>query len=180
MVWKEEKSIKKWLDETSNNTYKIIIAPHEIGDQRIKELQSDFKNSTLYTNINSDAKVLILNKIGILKNVYRYADIAIIGGGFNKGIHNILEAVTFHIPVLFGPKYQKFEEATDLLDKKLVFSFSDYLQLHILLGKFVNNTNETEYITSTLAQFVEQNHNVSNEIINEISEDITLQTLNPK
>ena len=75
-------------------------------------------------NINS-TKILIINNIGILSHLYQYASIAMIGGGFGKGIHNILEAATFGIPILFGPNYHKFSEAVELINIKGSFEFTD-------------------------------------------------------
>lgn len=103
----------------NNNSSKTIIAPHNISENNILKLQQNLKCKTIrYTEIeNKDLKeydILILDTIGILTKVYSYADIAYVGGGFEKGIHNILEPATFSVPVIIGPKFQKFKEAKDL------------------------------------------------------------------
>lgn len=101
--------------------WKWIIAPHEVHSNHISELTKLFQNInyTLYSkgkgHITADTQVLIIDTIGILKYLYRYGKIAYIGGGFGKGIHNTLEPAVYGIPVLFGPKHQKFQEAQDLL-----------------------------------------------------------------
>lgn len=106
--------------------YKVpaVIAPHEFDDKRLKKLQEDLSplKVMLYTDIEStpekasEADVLILNTFGILSSAYRYADAAYIGGGFGAGIHNILEAAVYGVPVVFGPKHQRFPEAQGLIE----------------------------------------------------------------
>ncbi|MDB9963707.1 3-deoxy-D-manno-octulosonic acid transferase [Vicingaceae bacterium] len=101
---------------------KIIIAPHEIDAPKFKSLQGRFTSSCkLLSETTPDEdlhllKVLIIDRIGLLSKLYRYGNIAFIGGGFGLGIHNTLEAVIYGCPVLFGPNYKKFQEAYDLLE----------------------------------------------------------------
>ncbi|WP_134091440.1 3-deoxy-D-manno-octulosonic acid transferase [Olivibacter sp. XZL3] len=110
--------------------WKIIIAPHMIDAPHLDEIDSRFKNSVRYSTLNSsvrppndtDAFVLIIDNIGMLSYLYSYADIAYVGGGFGVGIHNILEAATYGVPVIFGPHYHKFQEAKDLVATKAAFS----------------------------------------------------------
>jgi 3-deoxy-D-manno-octulosonic-acid transferase len=101
---------------------KLIIAPHEISEQRIESLKSRLIHRVVrYSEVNENESIirnadcLIIDCIGLLSSVYRYGDLAYIGGGFGKGIHNILEAAVYGIPVLFGPKYHKFREARELI-----------------------------------------------------------------
>ncbi|MXV14745.1 3-deoxy-D-manno-octulosonic acid transferase [Hufsiella ginkgonis] len=116
--------------------WKFIIAPHEIGESRILGIESLFAgygtikfqepdNSNASVSINTrrpTPNVLIINNIGLLSSLYRYASLAYIGGGFGAGIHNTLEAATFNLPVIFGPNYQRFREARDLVSQKAGFS----------------------------------------------------------
>src|SRR5690606_8440581 len=101
-------------------------------------------NSTRLSTINEEEAskfdVLIIDSIGILSSVYRYGDIAYIGGGFGVGIHNILEAATFGLPVLFGPNYEKFKEAVDLLEMQGAFAISDSINLYRILTSFISST----------------------------------------
>ena len=125
--------------------YKIIIAPHDVSKKHIQEIIQKLGNIkyTLYStcdeNTNFDnIPVLIIDSIGILSKIYRYADIAFIGGGFGKGLHNILEAAVFGIPIFFGPKIEKYQEALDLIDKGGAFIIEQYAQLALLLSLFEN------------------------------------------
>jgi len=128
----DEKIISEWYANTAFQTqrFKIIIAPHEISEGRISSIQSNFKGKILKfsqaneQNIN-DADILIIDNIGMLSSLYQYGTIAFIGGGFGKGIHNILEAATFALPVIFGPNYHKFTEAKELIHFGGAFSISD-------------------------------------------------------
>jgi len=97
-----------------------IIAPHEINEERIEALKSRItcpvvRYSQADESAVGDAGCLIIDCFGLLSSVYRYGDWAYIGGGFGKGIHNVLEAAVYGIPVLFGPRYRKFKEAEELI-----------------------------------------------------------------
>ncbi|MFT4801964.1 MAG: 3-deoxy-D-manno-octulosonic-acid transferase [Flavobacteriaceae bacterium] len=98
----------------------------------ISELKKQ-TNALLFSKANntniSNSTVLIIDSIGILSNIYKYGNLAYIGGGFGSGIHNILEAVAYGLPVMFGPNYQKFKEANELINKKGAISISNYTEL---------------------------------------------------
>ena len=85
---------------------------------------------------NNNASIFIVDTIGILTKIYAYADIAYVGGGFGAGIHNILEPATFGLPIIIGPKFQKFNEAIDLVSNKGCFVVKDDSDLTRLLQKF--------------------------------------------
>lgn len=98
--------------------WKFIIAPHEIDEAHIQEIKKLIPESVTYSSLTAEtrqARVLIIDNIGLLSSLYQYGNVAYIGGGFGAGIHNTLEAAAFGIPVIFGPKYHKFQEAKDLI-----------------------------------------------------------------
>jgi 3-deoxy-D-manno-octulosonic-acid transferase len=117
---------------------KVIIAPHQIDKKHISEIMSVFKeHAILWSEANEvDPKtlfnfdVLVIDTIGILSYLYKYGDIALIGGGFGKSIHNLLEPATFGLPIIMGPKnYERFKEAVDLVNLKgafLIHSYADF------------------------------------------------------
>lgn len=117
--------------------WKIIIAPHLIDKEHLDEIESRFKDSVRFSVMSAKvplqeeqaANVLIIDNMGMLSYLYKYADVAYIGGGFGVGIHNILEAATYGIPVVFGPAYHKFQEAHDLIAAKAAFSVHDLQDL---------------------------------------------------
>lgn len=134
---KDETLLSQFIKE--NPQYNYIIAPHEM--HHISHLQKQTGAQLFSTsnteNINSN-NVLIIDSIGILSSIYQYANIAYIGGGFGSGIHNILEAITFGLPVIFGPNYQKFNEATELIVLGGAKSINNYTELTLAIDSFTN------------------------------------------
>ncbi|MFH0895169.1 MAG: glycosyltransferase N-terminal domain-containing protein [Bacteroidota bacterium] len=110
----DENLILSCLEDLQN--YKIIFVPHDLNHVE-SLLKNAGKNAVLYSDLNEeeDKQIVIVNAIGHLSKLYRYASIAYVGGGFGQGIHNILEPAAYGIPVIFGPNYSKFIEANELL-----------------------------------------------------------------
>lgn len=105
-----------WQNQELCQGWKLIIAPHEIGTSHLEQIEQKFSGicvrySQFEANKHAHCTVLIIDNIGMLSALYRYATLAYIGGGFGTGIHNTLEPMAFGLPVIFGLKYQKFEEA---------------------------------------------------------------------
>lgn len=126
----DEEIVVKYMNETKY-PIKAIIAPHEIYPQRIQKLKDSFTVETIcYSERDSShfasARVLIIDNIGLLSSIYRFGKVAMIGGGFGKGIHNTLEAATFGLPILFGPFFGKFQEAVDLTKIGGAFPINEY------------------------------------------------------
>lgn len=126
-----------------------IIVPHEVHEKHLLEIEKLFPDSVRYSSLDnhsaSSKNVLIIDTIGMLSGLYRYATLAYIGGGFGKGIHNVLEAAAFGIPTCFGPKYKKFKEAKDLIAQNGAFELqnaNDLQQIwHHVLQQEKNNPN---------------------------------------
>ena len=159
-IWEED--LKIILNYIKNHSdYNYIIAPHELS--LCKKLTQE-TNGTLYSqakrfDVNN---VLIIDCIGILSSIYKYAKMAYIGGGFGKGIHNILEAVTYGVPVVFGPNYLKFNEAVELINDKGAISISNYNSL-------VKAFKKLEQINSEiLFSYIQQNAGATSKLIEKI------------
>ncbi len=113
--------------------FKIIVAPHNINERSLKKTGKIFqKYSIRYSALSSASpeeikikRVLIMDNIGMLASLYKFADICYVGGGFGKGVHNILEAAVYGKPVMFGPNYQKFNEAVELVKANAAFAITD-------------------------------------------------------
>ncbi|PQJ21579.1 3-deoxy-D-manno-octulosonic acid transferase [Tenacibaculum sp. SG-28] len=121
-TWPEdEELLVNYINENSTSKEKFILAPHAIKADQIEALKKSItKKTVLFSEKNlhalEDFQVLIIDTIGLLTKIYAYADVAYVGGGLATGLHNILEPAVFGIPVLFGGhKYQKFQEARDLI-----------------------------------------------------------------
>ena len=126
----------------SHPEMKLIIAPHVIDENHLVEIISKLKRPYVrYTRANEKnvqkADCLLIDCFGLLSSIYRYGEIAYIGGGFGVGIHNTLEAAVYGIPVIFGPKYHKFMEATQLLEAKAAYSIKDYAEFEALHDKML-------------------------------------------
>jgi 3-deoxy-D-manno-octulosonic-acid transferase len=114
-------------------------------------------------------KVLIIDNIGMLSALYRYADLAYIGGGFGSGIHNILEPMAFGLPVIFGPKYQKFTEAVAILElggAKTIQTSADLIQA---LRDFTDPTNKAK-ASAAVSNYMQQNRGATGKIMSRLKE----------
>ena len=142
---------------------KLIIATHEINEKRIETLTSRLSRPVVrYSQADEstvgDAGCLIIDCIGLLSSIYRYGDIAYVGGGFGKGIHNTLEAAVYGIPVLFGPRYQRFKEAEQLIACKGASTVTSEEDFSSLMDNFLSypnliredGKNAKEYLTGNL------------------------------
>ncbi len=119
---------------TEHQKLKFIIAPHETKTERIRQIMKKMGSKALLFSKATDetiknAQVLIIDSVGLLAHLYQYADVCYIGGGFGVGIHNIQEPVTFGKPVIFGPNFEKFREARDLLERGGVFTIKNAAEL---------------------------------------------------
>ena len=124
--------------------WKFIIAPHEIIETKLLALEKaigvkTIRYSKLIEKGSTDAKVLIIDNIGLLSSLYAYGEIAFIGGGFGTGIHNTLEAAAWGLPVIFGPNYNKFQEAKDLIELQGGFSVSNQNELNTIINQLINS-----------------------------------------
>jgi 3-deoxy-D-manno-octulosonic-acid transferase len=126
---------------------KVIVAPHEIKADEIESWRRKISGSSvLYSEYKPDAgknshEWLFIDNIGMLSSLYRYGDVAYIGGGFGSGLHNILEAATFGMPVLFGnKKYEKFQEAKDLISEGGAVAVTGAREITDLLSEWQSNT----------------------------------------
>lgn len=133
-TWPTDEELLNTIIE-SYTDWKFIIAPHEISETNLQQLEKQLLGKTIrYSNLEAHKsalpQVLIVDNIGLLSSLYAYGTIAYIGGGFGKGIHNTLEAAAFSLPVIFGPNYQKFQEAKDLIELKAGFSISNQAELN--------------------------------------------------
>lgn len=142
--------------------WKLILAPHEIHDAHIKSILELFPGALQFSNYPSyadqkiiDSQVLIIDNIGMLSSLYGYGKIAYIGGGFGVGIHNTLEAATYGVPVIFGPKYHKFQEAKDLIEQGAGFSIHNREEL-IKVFTCLQDNVKREYAGKQAKQYVQQ------------------------
>jgi 3-deoxy-D-manno-octulosonic-acid transferase len=165
------------IENSKNNfsDFKIIIAPHEIDEKHIAGIEMQFnvlgkkmkcvRYSQAVENTINEANILIIDNIGMLSSLYQYGTIAFIGGGFGKGIHNILEAAAFGLPVIFGPNYQKFAEATELIKLGGGFSIHDVNELNKTM-QLLNDEQVLKTASHIAKMYVQSRVGASDKIMN--------------
>lgn len=139
---KDEELFIPYFNEHSE--LKLILAPHEIHEDHLRAIESQLKRPfQRYTQTTpekaADCDCLIIDCFGLLSSIYRYGDIAYIGGGFGTGIHNTLEAAVYGIPVLFGPNYAKFHEAKELIACGGAFDINSFESYRSILQNWLTD-----------------------------------------
>lgn len=156
--------LSQFLQKNPNalNSWKILIAPHNVSNAFCEKIIASLSSlkPLIFTQCQSiphhelhDAKIMILDTIGQLASGYQHGTLAIIGGGFGKGLHNTIEAVAFGLPVIFGPKHQKFPEAQQFIDAGIGFTVSSYEEFEQILLQLVHQSqNQPQHPLKTKAQ----------------------------
>lgn len=150
---------------------KFVVAPHEMERPRIEKLLSACRGGAIcYTQCNEctrldNCQLLILDTMGMLSSVYGYADWAYIGGGFGVGIHNTLEAATFGLPIAFGPNYQKFKEARDMIALGAATSIASAEELKAWFAPLHKNEEERLRVARIAKEYTLQNQGATQTIL---------------
>lgn len=181
-TWEEDEKLWiTYLKKYPAEDYKVIFAPHLVGEGHITQLENKLNETNVstirYSQIDETKDVgkytvLIIDSIGLLSSLYQYATFAYIGGGFGAGIHNTLEPATFGIPVVFGKRYKKFHEAVIMLQKKAVFSVSNFSEFEIIVKKLLSDELFVEKAGRGAKAFIVSQKGSSEKILSDcISED---------
>ncbi len=173
-TWDKDEQLLKNYIETLGDNVKLILAPHEIHASNIQRIQKLFNGkSVCFSNRESisikDEQVLIIDSIGMLSSLYKHAQVAFIGGGFGNGIHNTLEAATFGIPVVFGPKYHKFQEANDLINDNAAFSIQNQDEFNKVLNNLLENDSERQKHGILALEYVNKMRGGTQLLLNQIA-----------
>ena len=149
---------------------KLIIAPHVVNDSHMKEIVSKLQRPCIrYTQATEEnvqqADCLIIDCYGLLSSIYRYGEISYIGGGFGVGIHNVLEAAVYGIPVIFGPNNKKFREAQHLLANKGGFEVNGYEDFEVLMDKFLTDEAYLQASGQAAGDYVKNNSGAMEKIM---------------
>ncbi len=172
-TWKEDDEILFSFINDDKTNLKFILAPHETHDARIDSLIKGLNKPVLkYSQTNEEnvknAKILIIDSIGILAYLYKFATFAYIGGGFGAGIHNILEAAAYGVPIIFGPRYEKFREAIDLIRSGGAFSVKDVREFLATVNKLRTDHEYYAHSAEECRQYVQKNRGATDKIIGHI------------
>ena len=161
--------------------WKLIIAPHVISETHLKDIEklledNGFK-SIRYTNLEkgevmpateTEGQALIINCFGKLSSIYRYGKVALVGGGFGVGIHNVPEAAVYGIPVLFGPNNEKFREAQALKACGGSFEYQDDASFATLMDNFINNPEALQKAGEAAGGYINANAGAADKCFNAI------------
>lgn len=173
---KDEELLISYINQ-ADATVKFVIAPHNIKTDQIITLKSQLRKKTiLFSEKDSDDvsnyAVFIIDTIGILTKIYSYADIAYVGGGFgNPGVHNVLEPATFGVPIVLGPNYEHFAEATALVGLGGCISIKDFNSLAATFNLLLQNEDERFEKGHICSTFVQMNTGATEKISNQISKN---------
>ena len=174
-TWPEdEKVIIPYIKKSAENK-KFIIAPHEVHSTNISRIEnmlegltaikysemSHFNNKTI-----QESNVLIVDNVGMLSSIYKYSEIAYVGGAFRTGLHNILEPATFGIPVIFGPYYEKFKEAQELVRQNGAISIQNYHQLAEIMDNLSTNDRTRTATGEICKNYIQSNRGATSAIMN--------------
>ena len=183
----DEEMLQNAMQAINDRSLKLIIAPHEINKEHISQLKKQFQDAILYSELQTSipdqirdksqtSNILIIDNIGMLSRLYKYAYITYVGGGFGKGIHNTLEAAVYGKPVLFGPAYEKYNEAIELINTGGAISISNAEECIATIIKLLQDNDEyfnycknaKEYVyankgaTEKILQFIQENRLLTN------------------
>jgi 3-deoxy-D-manno-octulosonic-acid transferase len=172
---KDENNLMDFINTNPHNV-KFIIAPHNIKEEQITNLKNQITKKVILhsdvagTNLPlNEFDIMIVNSIGFLTKIYSYADIAYVGGGFgNPGVHNILEPATFGVPIIIGPNYSHFAEATALVHQEGCLSISNQKELNEALDNLIYNEEIRHEKGHICATFVQMNKGATEIILNTI------------
>lgn len=168
----DEEIFIKYFNE--HNDWKLIIAPHIIADTHLRQILQLLKGKkvVLYTEATetnvADADVLVINCFGLLSSIYHYGDVAYVGGGFGVGIHNVLEAAVWGLPVVFGPNNKRFAEAQGLLASGGGFEIDNYEKFALIMDRFCSDKDFLQNSGNTAGSFVKQLSGATNKVFSDI------------
>ncbi len=171
-TWKpDEELLVPFMEQYDGMKY--IIAPHEVSVQNINRLTRMLKKpAVLFSKADEkdirDYEILIIDSVGKLSSLYRYGTYAYIGGGFGVGIHNILEATTFGLPVFFGPNYRKFREACQLVDKGAAFPVRSEEEFRRAIFRLTGDPEKLKTTSGKALDYVNSNLGATAQILQKV------------
>lgn len=176
-TWPDDDEIlTNFINSKLPEDWKIIFAPHNIDQKKIIQLKEKLKlPTTIYTQLNQDelinSRILIVDTIGILTKIYSYADISYVGGGFtNTGIHNTLEPAVYGIPIIFGPNYQRYFEAVELIENEAAVKFENQFEFDEKMTNLIEEKSDRERRGKISYKYIQQKPNSTIVILDYLKE----------
>ncbi|GAA4387567.1 glycosyltransferase N-terminal domain-containing protein [Hymenobacter koreensis] len=158
-------ALQRWSQEL-----RTIVAPHEISESHLQQVEQALagqvvRYSQATTETVAQARVLLIDNIGLLRELYRVGNIAYIGGAFGKGLHNTLEAAAFGLPLLFGPRYEKFREARDLVASGSAVVVHDANEVQAQLEPWLTNPATPQQLGAQARAYVHREAGATDRIM---------------
>ncbi len=169
----DEEIFIKYFNEHTD--WKLIIAPHVVSEGHLQQIISLIKGKKVlrYTQADeksaAEADVLIIDCYGLLSSIYHYGQVAYIGGGFGVGIHNVLEAAVWNVPVIFGPNNKRFDEAQGLLANGGGYEISSYSDFNSIMDKFRTDSDFLHTSGETAGKYVRELSGATTKILSSIT-----------
>ncbi len=173
----EERILHAFYLKNPNHEFKFLIVPHDVSEGHITEVLNRFSayNPQLYTDgIGTESNVMVLNTIGHLASAYLYADFAFIGGAFGKGLHNILEALSYGVPLVFGPNTEKYPEADLAIKAGVSLRINNVTDFENALAHYLKS-NEIQLHRLACKSFIEENSGATDMVLKSIENKLILQ-----
>lgn len=172
----DEVALRRVFDKLDNSDIKLIVAPHELHEDRLNGLKKLFPTSTRFSELGKGAQpagnILIIDNFGMLSRLYNYASITYVGGGFTSdGVHNVLEAAVYGKPVVFGKNFRKYKEAAELIEVEGAKSFSNYEELYQILITLLNDEVDYRLRSEASKNYVWSNQGATEKIMHYIAEN---------
>lgn len=156
-----------------NPKVKLILAPHEIDKEHLLQIISHLRRPFIRLSEATESNIdrqdcLIVDSFGLLSSIYRYGQVAFIGGGFGKGIHNTPEAAVYGVPVIFGPRYEKFKEARELIAEGGAFTVSSAEEFTSLIERLISDKGYREAASRAAADYIRTHAGATERIVRQI------------
>ncbi|MGY6562708.1 MAG: 3-deoxy-D-manno-octulosonic acid transferase [Luteibaculaceae bacterium] len=171
----EEFILAQWFHKyKAEYPIKLVLAPHDVSEAHIKKILELFPKGKRFSfgDYSANDQVLIIDNIGMLSKIYRYGKVAVVGGGFGAGLHNIIEPAAYGMPVFYGPKAKKHPESDWLLHANAGFKFSDVNSFSTQLNALLSDEVVLEKTAANAKNWVEQGCGSTNKMLKVISSHI--------
>jgi len=170
-TWPVDENLLLEVLKNTSSDVKLLLAPHLVDDNHIVSIQKKFSafNPVLFTNMSDvipeNSRILVVNTIGLLSQLYPYTDLAYIGGGFGVGIHNLPEAAAYGIPVVFGPNHLRFKEAVDLKNIGGGYAISSEKEGVEVISNLLNNDDERKTAGEIAQNYIRQHTGATSKVV---------------
>ena len=176
-TWEKDEDLLFAVLNNTDENVKLVMAPHEINKFHLTKIKNRWNGQMiLYSEATPynilDVKLIVIDNVGMLSSLYKYGQVAYVGGGFGKGIHNILEAATYGMPVIFGPKYRKFQEATQLVELESAFAVQNEMEFTSILNRCINDDKFLKDASEVASEYVTSKTGATDFVISVIKKEL--------